>query len=126
MRYIVLFLMLFTLQGCTAGLAVAAMNGFGACSPADFKAKQNILTHLHTIQTGETESRVIKKLGSPEKQSVVRTKWGSLMRVLHFRTDTEHCRNYGGESVPVITENGRVRGVGLAYYDAIKLERAVH
>jgi|GEM_PF-2424122 len=121
MRLIVLFLTLFTLQGCTAGLAMVAMNGFGACSPSTFKNSQNRLTQLHTIQVGESERKIVRRLGTPEKQSTIRTKWGGLARVLHFRTDVNHCRNYSKELIPIVTENGQVRGVGIAYYDAIKV-----
>lgn len=106
-------------SGCTTGMAMMAMNGFGACSPADFRHNEFRNTRLHTVSAGTDKDVLVQQFGTPEKEKSFKTRAGKIFRVMFFNTGAAHCRSYTPDSVPIITYQGTVYGAGEETYQRL-------
>lgn len=113
--------MVLSLQGCATGIALSAMNGFGACSPETFKKSQYMKSAAYTLQKGESKFSVLAKLGKPIKERVFRTKSGEHAEVLLFNFHAEYCRNYDDQDTYVVLKDGNVEGVGEDFYRSVRV-----
>lgn len=110
---------LITASGCTTGVAMVAMNGFGYCSPTSFKQAQFKSGVLRNIYVGQPVSSFASRVGAPDKTRKIQTVQGEA-ELWEYRLGSEYCRNTSEETIVVISQNGVVQGVGEGDYKRLK------
>lgn len=118
MKLYVVFVSGIVLAGCTAGLAMKAMDGIGICPPSVMQNAQAVDGVLQGIEVGSTSVSALEGL-LVERQMAMTLRDGSgRVDALMYRTGHPRCRNMPTEEefTPVMVKDGVVAGVGMVAY----------